>query len=553
MPPSEVVARVLYRALLRRAHRFDRSPVLASLIHRTGRADRWDPKTHGAYLGRKRELGGAVRDEEIPEDALNPIYVSPDCARDLSRGYGELRKSAYLRAIEASNDSHRDVTIDTATSPTGEEGQVFHPPHEILFRRLLLAAMESGGANGSRYGRRSPQMRFPSQIIESAKESETLAKIVEMEFRAPSLRDGSVSNILPVSSYFRDSARRDAAWLALRELNKKIAWAEVMGMDRKVLEGGAPDNGEETEKKYRRVGQSALDVHPLPTHSPSSYLRPGCFLVAHPLMPGYFSRSIIAIMEHTQTAERSRNDSKADARSSRKENEDGDLNQISSTGGTYGVIINRQSMISPTTGEDARPRPRALREVLRPDCLPDLLRRAFGDSPVREGGPVNVSVQMLHSASLDVEEKLRLGGDLLPNILSEDAEDVSSEQLSSASLKSDSAVYFNGDLMKSAQAVIDGVMHREDFSFVIGASVWSVGQLESEIERGFWIPVRGPPHMATSGMCDHQRDDEKGTRPKPDLWLSMMCAIGEGEAELAHLMMTEKFDENGRPCDDFPI
>ena len=116
-------------------------------------------------------------------------------------------------------------------------------------------------------------------------------------------------------------------------------------------------------------------------------------------------------------------------------------------------------------------------------------------------------------------------------------------------------------------------MERDDFTFFVGASVWTVGQLKREIEQGFWIPVRGPPNMAYSGMCEHQefeeeeREDEAEaddtneeamnkkkkakTRPKPDLWLSMLSAVGEHEAELAELVGQEDVgkDPNSKPCD----
>jgi hypothetical protein len=42
-------------------------------------------------------------------------------------------------------------------------------------------------------------------------------------------------------------------------------------------------------------------------------------------------------------------------------------------------------------------------------------------------------------------------------------------------------------------------------------------------------------------------------RPKMDLWLSIMCALGEGEAALAYAMLDDKhvLDELGDTCDNF--
>lgn len=86
----------------------------------------------------------------------------------------------------------------------------------------------------------------------------------------------------------------------------------------------------------------------------------------------------------------------------------------------------------------------------------------------------------------------------------------------------------------------------DDVSFYVGASCWDLGQLESEIERGFFIPCRGPPYIALTGVCERVGDDENDMkRPKADLWLSMMCAMGEDEANLAHLL------SNDDDCSDF--
>jgi putative AlgH/UPF0301 family transcriptional regulator len=88
----------------------------------------------------------------------------------------------------------------------------------------------------------------------------------------------------------------------------------------------------------------------------------------------------------------------------------------------------------------------------------------------------------------------------------------------------------------------------DDISFFVGASCWTPGQLENEIAQGFWIPCRGPPEIALSGICEHE-PTESGKRPMADLWLSMMSACGEEEAKLAHLVYHEEWDENALPCD----
>jgi hypothetical protein len=71
----------------------------------------------------------------------------------------------------------------------------------------------------------------------------------------------------------------------------------------------------------------------------------------------------------------------------------------------------------------------------------------------------------------------------------------------------------------------------DDISFLVGASSWSSGQLESEIAQGFWIPTRAPAEIALTGICEHDPSvPSKSKRPLADLWLSMMSACGEDEA-----------------------
>ena len=92
----------------------------------------------------------------------------------------------------------------------------------------------------------------------------------------------------------------------------------------------------------------------------------------------------------------------------------------------------------------------------------------------------------------------------------------------------------------------------DDVAFFVGASTWSVDQLSSEIAQGFWIPCRGPPEMALTGVCEHEPTPSKGPRPVADLWLSMMSACGEDEAKLSHLYYNEEdLNDNGLPCDAF--
>ena len=205
--------------------------------------------------------------------------------------------------------------------------------------------------------------------------------------------------------------------------------------------------------------------------------------------------------------------------------------------------------------------------------LPDDMQKAFGESPVKEGGPVNMSLQMIHTAAPEQDEMLEIGGTLLPEVElnshdsnKDDGGDDTSAEVERAALHSDKAVYYNGGIVNASNAVISGKMDRDDVSFFVGASCWVAGQLESEVERGNWLPVRGPPEIAHSGLCRHNdcslpsshhstdSREEGAAEPPPisDLWLSMMSSCGEEEKKLAHLVWSDKGDDEcSEAADDF--
>jgi hypothetical protein len=158
-----------------------------------------------------------------------------------------------------------------------------------------------------------------------------------------------------------------------------------------------------------------------------------------------------------------------------------------------------------------------------------------------------MSLQMLYTATTataDEEEISKIGGTVLSPI-------PANEEKSTAT-DTDKVVYYRGNIAHAAAAVRSGKLDREDVSFFVGASCWSVGQLESEIERGCWLPCSGPVTIAHSGICDHDPTTKGEPRPEADLWLSMMTSIGEAEADLAHLMYRDTArDINGAVCDNF--
>jgi putative AlgH/UPF0301 family transcriptional regulator len=207
---------------------------------------------------------------------------------------------------------------------------------------------------------------------------------------------------------------------------------------------------------------------------------------------------------------------------------------------------------------------------------------AFYDSLVRIGGPVHSSVQMLYKCTQDQERSLQLGGRILPEIVPSVAptastsaatppptttasmgEDGRTQIMSHVTVtepSSDDVIYFQGDFNRVARAVLEGKLAKDCVSFVVGATAWSPGQLQSEIERGWWIPCTAPLHTTLTGKYalhslsdNHQKivASPVTTLESQSLWQSLMAGIGEGEAKLAFIFRENRLDENSDACDEF--
>jgi putative AlgH/UPF0301 family transcriptional regulator len=262
-------------------------------------------------------------------------------------------------------------------------------------------------------------------------------------------------------------------------------------------------------------------------------------------MTGYFRRSVICILDQNDKDDV---DIILSSRAPRS--------TVSASYGTYGLIVNR-SCVSPHSGKNL-----TLDEILRP--MPPKLLNAFGNALVKEGGPVHMSLQMVRSSNFRMQDDLCL--DIVGKFIQPTNVAIGSNKSRTESL----STFYNGDVFKAADAVASGQLDPNDVSFFVGATCWSVGQLESEIERGFWLPCPGPLHIAQSGICRHEQRSSSATssvdstpssneamngsrdRPRTDLWLSMLSACGSNEAMLAHLFADDDGkNEFGRACDAF--
>ena len=392
---------------------------------------------------------------------------------------------------------------------------------EALFLKLLKQTV-----TGSPTGTGLRQMQTPGTV-----DCTRLSNIIRQEFRRP------LTMLSPDDDM---SVRRQVAFRALRELHKKLRFAETLM----------------ARQSSRTVDQSQLQenvVHPLPLRPSSSYLRPGAFLLAHPLLTGYFRRSVICILDHVAECD---SDAEAD-----------DPPDTSKAYGTYGLVINRLGTTSMTMAP-LNARSLTLPDVLTP--LPDMLAKSpLATLPLREGGPVHFSLQMLYGANADEYAEWKFGGAVLPSIAVDDQQ--------STAIATDRAVYYRGSLVKVARALQQQQQQQEagknltdSVALFIGCSTWSEGQLEREVEQGCWLPCAAPATVALtgslawadgSGLLDNEHDSTTSSPPQqikqqqppatPDLWLSLMSSLGEEERQLAYLLQEGDWnDENGVPCDD---
>jgi len=180
--------------------------------------------------------------------------------------------------------------------------------------------------------------RFPSEIPDDEK---TVRDIIRREFRIS-------------SSSFSSEERIKAAFFALKVLNEKLFLANSLGLESKII-----------KNKRENTVFSSDEVRKI---SLFSSLEPGSFLVAHPLLPGYFSRSIIVILDTTSE-------------------------------GIYGLITNRHAW--------------PLKRVM--NHIPKSLDLAFRNSVVHEGGPVSATMQMIYNLTPGQELRHQIGGIPLPN------------------------------------------------------------------------------------------------------------------------------------------
>ena len=414
------------------------------------------------------------------EESCNtdPICLSKEEARDLSKTYYELQRLHYQNQKEGERSGEHSsewfFNENKGNSPSSQS-----QPHILLYKHLLRQLFYN------EHDKVVKHMNFPSQTIENDSDACTMGlrmkQITKREFRTDTIHYAGEKFTI------NSKTKQETGFLVLRELQKKLSWAESVGISNlfqwpSTTQQTAHQQNkfEEDEKLYSR--NAAKDVHVLPCDPPSTYLQPGTFLIAHPMMDGIFSRSVICVLQHTRKGRRGsvtttgegstkvshcfQSDNDASNESIAESNEDGqdehllgddDKTEIFERhdGGTYGLIVNLPITVGvPNPHSTTKRRYRTLREVIRHDSLPEGVKKAFGDCPVQNGGPVNLSLQMLRVTSHEEEEKFNIGGTVLPTVINKSLELCG--KVKSTAIYTDKAVYFGGDIIRAAQAVIDG-------------------------------------------------------------------------------------------------
>ena len=451
---SSLVVRTLYRNLLRATKPFTINPsssssssssearVLNCLLHRTGSDDLisdWD---------------GFVASN--PKDDIEP----QDQARDLTYSYGSKQSQQQHQSPHHQEQQQSDIPS--------------HRTQERLFRRLLREAVA-----GDNYGVR--KLRIPSEIEEN--DTRRLREIIRREFRCKSDDGSDISSLSATTTsdaasvHFDIETRKQVAFTALRELNKKLSYYDQ-------LQTTSPEPVPE---------QAAFNVTRLEVEPSSNYLKPGTFLIAHPHMADtWFDKAVICILEHKPDDDDGRKKRGGAGRQRRRRSFTGDVK-------TLGIVVNRTS-INHETGEN-----RTLKDAFEQNSIPGRLSNIFGNSMVREGGPVlHTGLQMLHSAPSsggdededDQDENVAMiGGTLVPSI-PPDGDD------SSSALYSDRATYFNGDTFQAASAIEEGSVDR-GMLYIVFVVVAVLSKIAFQ-RLGLLITYLSPkPNLLPFSSCHH--------------------------------------------------
>ncbi|RLN91272.1 hypothetical protein BBJ28_00019619 [Nothophytophthora sp. Chile5] len=139
--------------------------------------------------------------------------------------------------------------------------------------------------------------------------------------------------------------------------------------------------------------------------------------------------------------------------------------------------------------------------LIRTFEVPSRIKRAFGSSKVRFGGPI------LHG-------RADFGGRRVAT--------------SNFPTADDPSLFVGVDLETAARAVHDETALQSDVVFLTGASVWKPGQLDTELQSGRWVAVKAPVSLALNAP--------------EELWQHLMQSLGGEYVELSRMPVIEDDD-----------
>lgn len=402
---TALLNRRLYRAVLRAAKPFTspspNSVVLSCLLHRS-----FIPLAVDESLARRH------RDEDY-------ALVDPQ----------------NIESYPMADHFYPEVEDEEAADPSSPQR---HDAHFLLLRRLLWTIF-SGGYSYTPSPEVVPCYLYPKQMRE---QPHKLRDIIRQEFRVPDSQVeeyvvASPSNKQPPTGYlsaaFPLKARRDAAFLALRRLNEKLAWADQLEASKRTAPRSPKQAAKHVEPVWEAMGTTKGDECNI-----STLLTPGMFLVAHPHLTGCFRQAVVCILQHCQEDESGTDDNSG--------------NEKSKETGTYGIVVNRPSLL------EATGRNRTLADALHFGLSKV---SPLGAALIRDGGPVHMpSIQMLYTPGdrSEVSDTHTGGQDLL--------KEIGGTRLPSVTgLADEKLVCYQGDIEKAAEAVASGHLDQGTFAW----------------------------------------------------------------------------------------
>ena len=460
--------------------------VLACLLHRSFISIELDEKAANYYHRGKghKDVGDSVYVPRGVDKAMEEVSTEPLRPPDyIYYGYDN-------ETTEYSDTEEEDPTLAKR-----------HDPQFLLFRRLLWSLFSDQDSYDQTCWTKSNRCyQFPYQIL---RQHYKLRDMIRREFRVPVTAEESKTEPIIAahtsddyfSSAFSVKTRRETAFLALRSLNEKLSWADHLQQQstqqqkKKDIKSivhnavaGASKNISRKDINDDRPSPKQAAKYVEPMHVPKQrlsgsendipgMLAPGTFLVAHPLMEGYFQRSVICILKYgkDRSGVSNKNDKTEEHFTDADSAEDGDDDDDDDDFGAYGVIVNRGSMSETRNGKN-----RTLQDIV--STLPKPLVGVFGNTPVKDGGPVHMpSIQMLCAyysnmgstdgggrggSNADEDPIQKIGGTKLPP-LKTTAGGITTEE---------KTVSFQGDILEAANLVETGQLDRGMFnSFFIFA------------------------------------------------------------------------------------